>query len=549
MKKSILRAVAAFLTAAVCLSSSVLAAVEHPAIISDGDVSLSSAFLVEGNVYSANGSVAFGPGTASACILDGDAVVTSGHGVTFFNQYNMPDFRGEGITDDSLTFNFTSASVPEVPSGIASLDSLSSTNITESFSISKLRLGGDYVIDTSASDIYIVTNELQFVWGSVTVTGGNNAYIIVNESLVCNGGTTFNSNGNLSFVINNASFMNCSVSYANLYITGPNLDANGGGTLYGNVYLNNPSCLISGNYSIYGTVYGPETDVSMSGDATVYGTVIAKSFSNPGKCTITYDPYYSSIPETDVQIGIEETEEDTSLIPGNAVGRSSILGTLNSDSAYIYGYTDKELAPRANVRRSEAMAMIYRLLKQGDELAGYAMESPTFPDVDGTEWYGTAAGFFEYMRVYNSNNGANCLYPEQYITRGEAAKIYAFAMGISEITEDNVFSDVDPTNKYYPYITALANAGLVVGNGNGTYSPDSHMTRAEFVTIFNRIIGRDDRYDYTTDVDGNPVECVFTDLDPSDWYYAEMMRATNSFTDFKVDFSIREKRNVLDDYS
>jgi hypothetical protein len=285
----------------------------------------------------------------------------------------------------------------------------------------------------------------------------------------------------------------------------------------------------------------------MSGAATVYGTVVAETFSNTGDFTIIYDPYYS-LPDDGNDEGTSGGSEDTSLIPGNAVERASILG-FSYDKAYIYGYTDTEMAPEMNVKRSEACAMIHRILKQTGKLGGYASEAPTFPDVDGTEWYGTAVGFVEFLHVYNSNNGANCFSPENYITRGEAAKLFAFSMGVSEITEHNVFSDVAQSNKYYPYITALANAGLIIGNGDGTYSPDAYMTRAEYVTVFNRILGRDDRYDYTTDVDGNSVECQFVDMDSSAWYYAEMMRATNSFTGFKVDFGAREERNVLDDYA
>ena len=553
MKKPVLRSAAALLAVLLCLSITAFAA-ENPALISNGNVSIASDYLIEGNVYSANGNIAFGTGSAASCILDGDAVVTEGHEVTFFNQWNMPDFRGDKVTDNSLNFNFTAVSAPAVPDGIASVTSLSSHNITESFSIQTLSLGGDYVIDTSASDIYIVTDTINFTWGSLTVTGGNKAYIVVNSGLTFNGGTEINSNGNLALIINNnATFQNYSVSYADMYITGTSLVANGGGTLYGDVYITNTSCLISGNYSVYGTVYAPETDLSMSGATTIYGTVIAKSFSNPGKFTIIYDPYYSHVPEDNTQTvivgGGEGEPEDTSLIPGNAVTRASILGTLRYDRAYIYGYTDTQMAPNAYVKRSEASAMIYRLLKQNDKLEGYAQETATFPDVDGSEWYGTAAGFFEFIRVYNSNNGANNLFPERNITRGEAAKLFAFAMGVGDIEAEDVFSDVVPSNKYYKYITALANKGLLIGNGDGTFSPDAYMTRAEYVTVFNRIIGRDDRYDYTTDVDGNPVVCQFTDMDPDAWYYADMMRATNSFTGYKVDFSARAERNVLDDYS
>ena len=550
MKKTILITIASFLAVVFCLSASVFAgaASGHPAVISNGNVSLGGAYYIEGSVASANGNISFGAGSFSSCILDGDAIVTDGHSVTFFNQWNMPDFRGEAVVSD-VDFSYTPVSAPAAPSGIPSAASLP-YNVTESVSVSALRFGGDYTIDTSAGDVWIIADTVTFPYGSINVTGSNNAYILVNNSITFSGGTEINSNGNLSIILGEGvAYNNYSVAYANLYVTDNHLAANGGGTLYGNIYLINDVCDVSGNFSLYGTIYGSDTDISMSGAATVYGTVVANSFSNTGDFTIIYDPYYSLPDEGNSGNAGSSTVEDTSLILGNPVERASILGTLSYDRAYIYGYTDTEMAPEMNVKRSEANAMIHRILKQNGKLGGYASVAPSFPDVDGTEWYGTAVGFAEFLHVYNSNNGENCFSPENPITRGEAAKLFAFAMGVSEITEHNVLSDVSSSNKYYPYITALANAGLLVGNGDGTYSPDAYMTRAEYVTVFNRILGRDDRYDYTTDVDGNAVECQFVDMDSSAWYYADMMRATNSFTNFKVDFDAREERNVLDDYT
>ena len=550
LKKTILITAASILAVILCLSASVFAssASGHPAVISNGNISLLGSYYIEGSIASASGNISFGAGSASSCILDGDAIVTDGHSVTFFNQWNMPDFRGEIVVSD-VDFPYTPVSAPATPSGIASASSLP-YNVTESVAVSSLRFGGDYTIDTSAGDVWIIADTVTFPYGSINVTGSNDAYIVVNNSITFSGGTEINSDGNLSIILGTGvAYNNYSVAYANLYVTDNQLAANGGGTLYGNIYLLNDVCSVSGNFSLYGTIYGSDTDISMSGAATVYGTVVADSFSNTGNFTIIYDPYYSLPDEGNSGNTGSTTVEDTSLILCNSVGRTSILGALSFDGAYIYGYNDTEMAPEMNVKRSEASAMLYRILKQNDELDGYVLSGSTFPDVSENDWFGSAIGFFEYIGVYNSNYGENYLSPENFITRGEAAKLFAFAMGISEITEDDVFSDVARSNRFYPYITALANEGLLVGNGDGTYSPDAYMTRAEYVTIFNRILGRDDRYDYTTDVDGNPVECQFADMDSSAWYYADMMRATNAFTNFKVDFANRAERNVLDDYT
>ena len=532
MKKPLL-SVLLVMALAFCFVSSAFAAMEDPAIIANGNVSLSSAYLVEGNVYSAEGNIAFGTGSFDACVHDGNAIVTDGHAVTFFNKYNMPDFRGEIITDDSVKFNFTPVPTPAIPEGIASVDSLTNKVITESFSISNLSLGGDYTIDTSASDIYIVADNFNFTWGTINVTGGNKAYIVVNNGLVCNGGTTINSNGNLSFVIKCASFMDYAVSYADFYITEPNLSITGGGTIYGNLYLNNPSFLISGDYSIYGTVYGPETAVSMSGDATVYGTVIAKSFSNPGKCNIIYDPYYYSVPTNSDDPDEGDDNNDEQVV----TAKDPIA--LSNDYAYILGKNNMTMGADMPMLRGEASSVLYRLLKQNDALRGFVYSesaAPVFDDIDG-RWDRSALEFTTYLGVYDESKDR--IFPDAAIKRGEAFKLFAITLGMTDQT----------SLSYDDYANMLIDKGFVHGDQNGNINIDKNITRAEYCKIYNIIIGRDKMS--LEDAEGNeitPATYGFTDFDESKWYYSIMLKATSAYTDGKVDLSKRAVRNVIDDY-
>ena len=76
------------------------------------------------------------------------------------------------------------------------------------------------------------------------------------------------------------------------------------------------------------------------------------------------------------------------------------------------------------------------------------------------------------------------------------------------------------------------------------------ITRAEFCAIYNKIIGRDDAKLVTADGTEITAETYgFTDLDASKWYYETMLRATSAYDDDGyVDISLRNHRNVLDDY-
>ena len=91
---------------------------------------------------------------------------------------------------------------------------------------------------------------------------------------------------------------------------------------------------------------------------------------------------------------------------------------------------------------------------------------------------------------------------------------------------------------------------LVNGKADGVFAPDDKITRAEFCTMYNRIIGRENAllvdkngYDITAETYG------FTDLDSDEWYYEAMLRATSAYSDDGyVDVEKRGIRNNLDDY-
>ena len=63
---------------------------------------------------------------------------------------------------------------------------------------------------------------------------------------------------------------------------------------------------------------------------------------------------------------------------------------------------------------------------------------------------------------------------------------------------------------------SFADAGYLYGDGNGHYSPNGSMTRAQFAAIMNRVTG------LTTESAGI---ANYTDLSTSDWYYSDLAKA------------------------
>jgi hypothetical protein len=115
--------------------------------------------------------------------------------------------------------------------------------------------------------------------------------------------------------------------------------------------------------------------------------------------------------------------------------------------------------------------------------------------------------------------------PYAKITRAQFAKM---AVGFFETTKDDYqgyFSDVPANAWFTEYVEAAVNAGLIQGFQDGTYRPNDYITRAQACVIVNRALDRKPHMDYLLDED----EMVtWTDCTPKDWFYADMMEATNS---------------------
>lgn len=82
------------------------------------------------------------------------------------------------------------------------------------------------------------------------------------------------------------------------------------------------------------------------------------------------------------------------------------------------------------MRRGEAAAVLHRLLKQNDDLNGFAYdinETPVFADLYG-RWDRSAIEFMAYIGVYDADSEI-VIGPDEGITRGEAFKMFALALG------------------------------------------------------------------------------------------------------------------------
>lgn len=221
-----------------------------------------------------------------------------------------------------------------------------------------------------------------------------------------------------------------------------------------------------------------------------------------------------------------ETDED---------GKLTVPAVVESEyhGAYVVGYTDGTFGPDRDMTRSEAATIFARLLAQRNGERITAPTKTTFPDVPTNAWY---AGYVSYLARYGIAVGYTdgLFHGEEPITRAEftamAVRFFdAYGDGDPAIMENyGGFWDVSPGHWAAGYIEDAARYGWVVGYGDGTFQADDEITRAEVVTIVNRLLGREADQEYIADHPRGLV--VFPDVSKGYWAYYDILEAANGHT-------------------
>ncbi len=155
-----------------------------------------------------------------------------------------------------------------------------------------------------------------------------------------------------------------------------------------------------------------------------------------------------------------------------------------ANKSYINGYEGNIFKPNANMTKAEASTIFARLLTGSTTLP--TGNSTRFLDVKEGDWYYDAIAYLDTNYFYNSYESDKYL-PNTPITRGEFVELAYLASNLV-VGHPVKFKDVDETHKYYDAIMAAAASGLINGYEDSTFRPDATITRAEVVTIINRLL-------------------------------------------------------------
>ena len=199
--------------------------------------------------------------------------------------------------------------------------------------------------------------------------------------------------------------------------------------------------------------------------------------------------------------------------------------TLNTEDhySYIIGYSDGTLQPYGTITRGEVATIFFRLLTD-DTREEYWSQVNDYTDCSSDLWCNNAISTLANMGIIDGFSDGT-FRPYAKITRAQFAKI---AVGFFETTREDYqgyFTDVDINAWYTEYVEAAARVGLIEGFNDGTFRPNTNITRAQACVIVNRALGRSPDEDRLLDEDEM---ITWPDNNPEDWFYADMQEATNS---------------------
>lgn len=291
------------------------------------------------------------------------------------------------------------------------------------------------------------------------------------------------------------------------------------------------------SHTLNGAKFGLYLDSKQIATATSNRSGIATfrvDESDYRKITTKSDLYYQELtaPEGYVvssdKIDIEKSDLTTSQTTAEKNAetvrnyRSSTPDLLNDDDhfAYVIGYKDGYVRPYGLISRAETTTIFFRLLKDSVR-DGNLLTSNTYTDVPDNYWANTAISTMTGLGIVQGRSSIT-FDPKAPITRAQFAAICArFDTGTSSGTQ--TFSDISG-HWAEKYIQRAAELGWIKGFEDGTFRPDTYITRAQAMTMINRVLNRipEDASDLLPDMN------VWPDCNTSDWFYLAVQEATNS---------------------
>lgn len=203
-------------------------------------------------------------------------------------------------------------------------------------------------------------------------------------------------------------------------------------------------------------------------------------------------------------------------------GTTPVTGTNPANTggivkpAYIEGYPDGTFRPNNSLTRAELASLLYRL----QATSSNAGTVKSFNDVSSSFWANQAIQSMQSAGLMSGlPNGTFA--PSKPITRAEMAIILSRWQGLSGQGGTTFATDI---NGHWAEreIKLVLTAGLMQGISPSSFQPNAPLTRAQAVTILNKILEK------TAVLSARPTP--WKDVPSSHWAYADIMEASNSYS-------------------
>ena len=264
--------------------------------------------------------------------------------------------------------------------------------------------------------------------------------------------------------------------------------------------------------------YESNGGTSYKDESYSYGTTVSLD-KVPIRESYTFTGWYTDEELTDKITSVTMTSDKTVYAGWVATGVPDMLNGDDHD-AYVIGYPDGNVRPQGNISRAETATIFFRLLK-ADTRDGNLTAENVFADVANGKWFNKAVSTMAKLGIVKGRS-AETFAPDAPITRAEFAAICA-RFNTKPTNTSNSFSDISGHWAEVEIERAVA-FGWIAGYPDGTFRPDTYITRAEAMTMINRVLCRmpQDEKDLLRTM------VVWPDNKPTDWYYLAVQEATNS---------------------
>lgn len=222
---------------------------------------------------------------------------------------------------------------------------------------------------------------------------------------------------------------------------------------------------------------------------------------------------------------VNPTPAPTPSTPAKQGGRvDPVELNKNFKFPYITGYPDITVRANAPITRAEAASIFARILaKQMEPDTTYPSK---FSDIKSGKWYSNNVAYLESFSILSGYKDGT-FKPNNKITRAEFATMINNFAKPADVSGVKQFSDIKANHWAKPYIDNAVALKWMSGYPDGTFGPDKYITRAEVVSVVNKLI---ERTPNKADIDSKGQR--YKDLTKGFWAYYDVLEASTDRTVF-----------------